>query len=43
MGQSALKIIGTKVAAGQVGDAFKTIKEGLGDLVTGETMILSAD
>jgi hypothetical protein len=35
-----LKTIGTNVAAGKVGDAFKTIKEGLGDLVTGETMYL---
>ena len=35
-----LKTIGLKVAAGKVGDAFETIKEGLGDLVTGETMYL---
>ena len=35
-----LKTIGSKVAAGKVGDAFETIKEGLGDLVKGETMYL---
>ena len=35
-----LKTIGTKVAAGEVGDAFKTIKEGIADLVTSETMYL---
>ena len=35
-----LKTIGSKVAAGKVGDAFETIKEGLGDLVTGESMYL---
>ena len=35
-----LKTIGVGLAAGNVGDAFKTIKEGLGDLMTGETMYL---
>ena len=35
-----LKIIGSKLAAAEVGKAFETIKEGLGDLVTGETMYL---
>ena len=35
-----LKTIGSNVAAGKVGDAFETIKEGLGDLVTGDTMYL---
>ena len=35
-----LKTIVSTVAAGEVGDAFKTIKEGLGDLVTGEKMYL---
>ena len=35
-----LKTVGSKLAAGNVGDAFETIKEGLGDLVTGETMYL---
>ena len=33
-----LKTVGSKVAAGKVGDAFETIKAGLDDLVTGETM-----
>ena len=37
---SRLRTIGTKVAAGKVGDAFKTIKEGIADLVTGDTMYL---
>jgi len=35
-----LKTIGSKFAAGKVGDAFETIKEGLSDLVTGGTMYL---
>ena len=35
-----LKTIGSKVAAGEVGKAFETIKEGFADLVTGETMYL---
>ena len=35
-----LKTVGSKFAAGEIGNAFKTIKEGLGDLVTGETMYL---
>ena len=35
-----LKTVGSTLAAGKVGDAFETIKEGLGDLVTGETMYL---
>lgn len=35
-----LKTIGSKVAAGKVGEAFETIKEGLEDLVAGETMYL---
>ena len=35
-----LKTISLGLAAGNVSDAFKTIKEGLGDLVTGETMYL---
>mmetsp|Transcript_9238 Transcript_9238/g.30687 ORF Transcript_9238/g.30687 Transcript_9238/m.30687 type:complete len:539 (+) Transcript_9238:3-1619(+) len=35
-----LKNVGSKLAGGAVGEAFGTIKEGLGDLVTGETMYL---
>ncbi|EOD13279.1 hypothetical protein EMIHUDRAFT_119917 [Emiliania huxleyi CCMP1516] len=35
-----LKTIGSELAAGKVGDAFETIKKGLGDLVTGKTMYL---
>jgi len=35
-----LKTIGIDLADGKVGDAFQTIKEGLGDLMTGETMYL---
>jgi len=35
-----VKTIGSNVAAGKVGDAFGTIREGLGNLVTGETMYL---
>ena len=35
-----LKTIGAGLAAGDVSDAFKTIKEGLDDLMTGKTMYL---
>eukprot|EP00966_Prymnesium_polylepis_P273696 6322784-Prymnesium_polylepis.1 len=37
---NCLKDIGSKLAEGKVGSAFETIKEGLGDLVTGKKMYL---
>merc|ERR1740124_1312446 len=37
---SRLKTIGLNISADKVSDAFKTIKEGLGDLLTGKTMYL---